>query len=295
MTSTLPCRNKVQYLDSPHVINFVDWLSINLDNHTFSHSYRKRRQRCNWSCNSLDDACLKYDWPHSGVERLGLVAGRTFDSSDSVLTGLKSELKVAIENNNDELCLTAAKDILKWGGVFAHNGDWLDKNKYGISMLFSAVQSAINSSDLDQSIFAKEGFRFNAGLSKIYSLTCNEIIIYDSRVAAALGYGVLKYCQHQELPKVPDLLLFPWMPAKENNNITIPKQRNPSVGSYIMPRLSGAICHLEWNLKASWLLSHVMTDRNIENSGFARQKDPLRAIEAALFMIGYDLSRNISS
>ena len=281
--------NKVNYLADSDVVNFVAWLSSNLDNPTFSHDYLNRRSNCHWQCVSLYDAFLKYDWPHQGVAHLALAPGRNYESSKKVLARLKTELRHAIEANNDKNTLLAAKHVLKWGGVIAHNGAWLEKNRLGIARLFADVQSAINMGNCSAPRFGTNTLRFNSGMSKIYSLACDDIIIYDSRVAAALGLAVLKYCQLQQLPAIPRSLQFPYMPAKEGKNQANPKQRCGSNGRLVMPRLAGAPHHFEWNLKASWLLSAIVTHSNSENSGFVQESDPLRAIEAALFMIGYDL------
>lgn len=56
--------------------------------------------------------------------------------------------------------------------------------------------------------------RFNAGITKVYSLVLEDFIIYDSRVAATLGWLVATFCR-AGAREVPDALRFPWMPAKE--------------------------------------------------------------------------------
>jgi len=52
--------------------------------------------------------------------------------------------------------------------------------------------------DLDSPKF-KRNLRVNAGMSKVYSLICESFIIYDSRVVAALGWLVMKYCSDRKL------------------------------------------------------------------------------------------------
>jgi hypothetical protein len=52
----------------------------------------------------------------------------------------------------------------------------------------------------------------------------------------------------------------------------------------------------KWNLKASWLLNEILAHHAAQNAvqnAFAaidQGNNPLRAFEAALFMIGYDLN-----
>ena len=65
-------------------------------------------------------------------------------------------------------------------------------------------------------------------MTKIYSLLVDDFIIYDTRVAAALGWAIVKYCREQKLEELPEYLRFPWGAAKEAPKTLRPKQRNPS-------------------------------------------------------------------
>jgi hypothetical protein len=58
----------------------------------------------------------------------------------------------------------------------------------------------------------------------------------------------------------------------------------------IFPYLNNrALPHATWNVRASWILESVVEKiRHFENA-FSHQKNPMRALEAAMFM-GYDLS-----
>jgi len=91
------------------------------------------------------------------------------------------------------------------------------------------------------------------------------------------------------LHEVPDGLRFPWAPAKEAPNVLRPKLRNPSEGKFLFPRLQPGVEYARWNLRASWLLSEVVLRTQ---SAIAELDNPLRALEAALFMIGYDIGHS---
>lgn len=87
--------------------------------------------------------------------------------------------------------------------------------------------------------------------------------------------------------QLPKNLAFPCAPAREGKSADNPKNRNPSIGDFKFPRLKTDPSHAEWNLKASWILSEVvMREGNLFNM---LQGKGLRAIEAALFMVGCDL------
>ena len=60
------------------------------------------------------------------------------------------------------------------------------------------VAEVLRQGNLDSPEFFSD-LRFNAGMTKVYSLMCDNFIIYDSRVAAALGWLVMKYCRDRKL------------------------------------------------------------------------------------------------
>ncbi len=127
--------------------------------------------------------------------------------------------------------------------------------------------------------------RFNAGLSKVYSLLLDDFVIYDSRVAAALGWLVVRYCHAHQLSAVPGTLAFPWSSGREAASVSDAKRRDPSDGKYQFPRLGDARLHARWNLRASWLIQALAA----RLPDFCNLPDGIRALESSLFMWGYDL------
>jgi hypothetical protein len=146
----------------------------------------------------------------------------------------------------------------------------------------------IESDDFDDTLFGKEKlYRMNAGFTKIYALLANNSIIYDGRVGAALGYIVTLFCE-QTGEKFTEDLNFYWGASESKGRF-----RNPSIPEkgFNFTKLSNlnesgwALC----NVKANWLLTSAI--EGLENSfkfGGYGKKDMLHAVEAALFMIGYD-------
>lgn len=284
---------KIQYLADFHVSSFVEWMSQNIDSSTFEHRYLIRSNRRSWSCKSLSDACNQYDWPHPPIERLCVPGGSTFESNAKALRALEIDLKAALVFPYDDgLACIASIDVMYWGGVQARNAKWLADNREGLAKLLAETGEAFESGDASHPLICKSDFRFNAGMTKIYSLICSNFVIYDSRVAAALGWAVTKFCEEKSLSQVPDGLRFPWSPAKESETARNPKRRNPGKSSLQFPRLRTGRHHAEWNLKANWVLDAVINHPNSVVSDLNKTRDlasPLRALEAALFMIGYDL------
>jgi hypothetical protein len=279
------------YLNLSHVTGFIRWLATELDSESlFQHQYVDRRSGKQWACKSLYGAFQNYSWNHPGNVRLGFNPGVSSTSNGAALSALSLDLVAAA--GSDSRTLKATLDVMAWGGVTARNAEWLKSNASGLSHTVHSVQAAINTGDSESPVLRSKNLRFNSGMTKVYSLVCKDFIIYDSRVAAGLGWLVVKYCQVHGLNKVPDVLSFPWAAAKEGENVTAPKRRDPGIGSLQFKRLRSGHHHALWNMRASWILNSVLAHPSAAGSSFhsvAAPNAPLRAVEAALFMLGYDL------
>lgn len=279
------------YLTLTHVPAFIHWLATELESETrFKHQYVNRKTDEEWSCNGLYNAFEKYCWNHPGNARLGFNPGECSSSNGIALSALRQDLVNAA--GSDSRILEATVDVMRWGGVAARNADWLKANKAGLGRMLQNVQTAIGDGDDQASVLRSKNLRFNSGMTKVYSLLCKDIIIYDSRVAAGLGWMVVKYCQEHDLSEVPEALCFPWAAAKEGKKSLAPKRRNPGTAKLKFKGLRSGRHHAMWNMRASWLLSAVLAHPGAAGSRFhlvPSPNDPLRALEAALFMIGYDL------
>lgn len=272
------------------VRDFVVWLAENLGNPSlFTHEYTDRRSGTAWQCQGLKDACAKYQWSHKGVR--GVLPGTNLESNNAALSALGNALHDSLSPANDPAAFTAAADVMKWGGVQAGNVRWLSINTDQLASLLKSTATAFTNGNLSDPLLLNKDLRFNAGMTKVYSLLVEDFIIYDSRVGAALGWIVAKYCEEKKLPGVPAEIAFPWAPSKEAPNAKSPKNRNPGRGAFCFPRLVAGPQHAHWNLKASWILAEVLALAGAD--GFAGPKTvaPLRRLEAALFMIGYDLPK----
>ncbi len=278
-----------------HVVrDFVDWLARNLGSTTlFTHEYTDRRSGVRWQCQGLLDACARYQWRHKGAP--GVAPGADLASNGKALAALARALRSSLNPANDQAAFSSAADVMTWGGVQAGNIRWLSLNTKGLAQTLTTTAAALTRGDLTGPILTSNALRFNAGMTKVYSLLVDDFIIYDSRVAAALGWIVVKYCKVKQLLSVPAELAFPWAPSKEGPRAKSPKNRNPGQSHFSFPRLIAGAHHAEWNLKASWILAEALA--RAPAGGFAESSgvSALRQLEAALFMIGYDLPRDGSN
>lgn len=288
---------KDEYVNNEFVAQFIEWMSTKLDDETFAHAYTMRRGNQPWSCESVFGAYQNYYWPHRGVAALGVPAGYTFESNAGALEALQKALTDALVAGDDKRACEIICALMAWGGVQAGNVSWLTANEDELASLIVAMRDALNAGNTQHPLLAAKDLRFNSGMSKVYSLVCDEFVIYDSRVAAALGMAIVKFCIERKLESVPAELQFPWAPAKSAPNAVNPPLRDPRRGQFDFLRLGSGRSYAAWNLRASWLLSAVSKRLVGGNSGFASiqpDADRLRALEAALFMIGYDLNRRES-
>ena len=121
----------------------------------------------------------------------------------------------------------------------------------------------------------------NSGFSKIYSLLVDGFPIYDSRVACALASLVRLFCEEpgHEREEVPSLLAFGTIRGRGGQN------RNPSCGQLDFPKIDGnPHGYAQSNVMAAWLLDALSAQ-----PPFSGEREPQRALQSAMFMIGYEV------
>lgn len=256
---------KEEFLNDKDVAGFIQWFSHKLSD--FPYSYYNYREKKNWKCTSFYDACEKYNWNKS-----------EWRDTQKTLENFSIRLKESIDRANNDACKEVCCDILKWGGVLRGNQTKLEEinNKEGLCFYLTKAKAFFSRNSIDS---PEEEIIMNSGFTKIYSLYIDDFIIYDSRVGAALCYMVKLYCEEQK-KKLSERLKFAY------SNSRNPKvNRNPNNGTYKFSLLDRGKIHIECNMKANWLLKEVL------NAPICKFKD-LRSLEAALFMIGYDIPRD---
>jgi hypothetical protein len=281
---------KADYLKDESVSSFVSWLVMHIKSPTsisVSNQFHAAKLRKDFSFLSLEDALKKYTWnfPEVGQQ---FEKGSSFAENERALGILQSQLLRALEIKDHDALTDACTQVFKWGGVSNRNSEWARTNKKSLYAELNAVKDIIKNGTvtLDKKSFS---FRFNAGMTKIYSLIVPNFIIYDSRVAGTLAWLVLAWLKDSDQGTVPATLVFPCMSAKESANAKFKKTRNPN--SHIFPTMNNRHeLHAAWNIKASWIFEDVIKKIAGSDNLFTQLKDPIRGLEAAMFMWGYDLS-----
>jgi hypothetical protein len=284
---------KSEFLTNDSVQNFMHWLEKKMDRtNSFNHDYNMKKPIMHWECNSIFSAYENYCWSFRYNDPINgrVVNGKTFDESALALTRLSQGLRKSLQDSEPEACRKYCCSILQWGGVLANN----DKRVNGLGMeicyYLKEIQNSMTDDRSSEAYYQREMI-MNSGFTKIYSLYIDGFIIYDGRVGAALGLLVRLFCEEYSLAKVPDELLFAWGKGKESSyQRSAVNRRNPGSDKYTFPELSNnPKRHTENNIRANWLLKEIAerTDSKFNQFDGALK---MRAIEAALFMIGYQVN-----
>lgn len=284
---------RTEYLAQLEVDSFVTWLAKNLNNPRLTHKYGTPAGPVKFD--GIPDALAKYDWRFRFCDPNGVVhAGNTYDENAYALGILRNGIRNALEGQNDQDVRDWSIAIVNWGGVRNGNVKWLLENDHGLAQELGNVCAILAAGQDVTRDHLNQIRRFNAGMTKIYSLLLDDFIIYDSRVAAALTWLLTKWCVEQKRKEVPELLQFPCMRPKEGDNPAIRKLRNPSCGDYRFPWMPGGQPprYAQWNLRANWILRETL-NRCSKVTVFRYQDNSLRELEAALFMWGYNLQCSI--
>ena len=284
---------KQQYLKSPIVKEFIKWLSVTLSN-VYVHNYQINNNGptnnawiaynngINWNCTSIYDAYQKYHWGKKYCN---------FNSNSAILDTLKNVGEFGLQQNNNDIIKMYCLLVFDWGGVTGNN-NYINnyQGNGGYVDILNEVSSGIN--NLNPIVFDDDftfpNIKLNAGFTKIYSLLIKDFIIYDSRVAKALCKLISEFLALNN--------------QLGNNNVDpllalkIPRGRRDIGGNLIVNnRFSFQLFndnntyHQVSNIRASWILREVLRISPNSQFNLLPNNQGLRALESALFMIGYSI------
>ena len=263
---------KNDYIKSPAVVDFMAWIEPLLDTqNSFKHGYIQKKPKAEFVCDNLYSAYEKYEW---------LLSGLTGE-----ITDLSKRLIKSLEESDEQACVRTCVDILRWGGVLNGNKTRVEKLAPHLCDELRFVSNRL-ALDLSSDEFYIRRINMTAGFSKIYSAYIDNFLIYDSRVGASIGLLVREFCTQRNINNIPMELLFCWNSGKSGNVMT----RNPSNSEYKFPQWGADPAkHMENNIRANWLFSEIASTTKSKFTSI-EESFRLRALEQALFMIGYDVS-----
>ncbi len=282
---------KEEYLEHPLVNGFIDYLiEISNNNFEYPHQYKERKKPYRkFEFKSLESALKQYSWANKDY----------FDTAE-ILAGLSLSSIESKQSEDEFSLLYNSLKILEWGEVYRGGVGWLADSAESGNLLLNinmAVNALESEDDSGLKFFKSQSpLRMDSGTTKIFSLMSNRSIIYDDRVAAALGLFIVRYLKRECVNEIPDVLDLMQGCSKGDK-----RARNGARNTdYIFTtktknNVDKGFHHAKSNLYANWIIEEVVNDNRFsweiieDEEGESSTTSRMRAMEAALFMIGYEV------
>lgn len=298
----MPMRNgtKRELLKDSDVSSFTDWLA-GVFCGTVALDYIPAPGEC---FTTLSSARQAYRWPPKTVTvpaptgPIVLPRWSGLRQNDAVLRSLSAGLRAALKARpRDEKNLAQwIRAILVWGGVYTKKGNaaWLSARLGKLGPYMDRTLTRLASAHRKQDIDKLTDLRSNAGTTKVHALALDDFIIYDSRVAAALSWLVVKWACATSRGNIPLQLRFGCMRpnTKDRKKRRTPDERLFPYFAPLAGNLESHRKHAWWNLRANWILSAALGKAH-QACAKECEFQSLRDVEAALFVMGADLSHAI--
>ena len=107
------------FFADPIVAEMADWVAARFDDASvWTRTWVNQKNGNRWSCHGLRDAFLQYRWN-----------GEAWAGTKTALDALRCELREAVKTEDVNRVVTVCENILKWGGVAAHNVRYLHRRQ----------------------------------------------------------------------------------------------------------------------------------------------------------------------
>ena len=270
---------KAEYLALPEVAAFSNWLHVNGARIHFV--YNGPRHTMN-AC-GIGGAAGAYAWN-----------GQALAVATANLIGLRTALRLTLSAGHSAAHRHECVAVLHWGRVVKTN-DSFYQARHAANNLIAYHQAAhgptgwYQPANADDALAPTHCLRISAGTTKVHSLLEDELVIYDSRVAAAMGWLVERYCDEVGLTAVPPSLQF-CLPAPRPGTHRNPGATRPARfqgrASYSIVNATNPGNWVRDSLRSSWILSGLLDVRDCDPTTRALE---FLHLQLGLFMIGYDL------
>lgn len=221
--------------------------------------------------------------------------GESFAAVNGKIESLRAEIRAALcvcgaaegraERRLAELeLLFASTKTLSWGRVYEGAFPFLiHQAETGVlSENLRRAAALIDGPVEEVGVFDDSPYRSDCGMTKIYAAINERTVVYDDRLGAALGWLCRRFHESRRVSTVPAELHF--MVGEHGD-----PRRDPSGGGYRFTAKGSGREHARWNIRANWLLSAVIRDEAVTRLLGGYERERLRRLEAALFMIGDEL------
>jgi hypothetical protein len=282
--------NRTEFLQQPEVKGFTDWLAATLPQRQIQLNVRASK----FVPGGIQETtCFADLVPHHYCWRAtGLTTGDWAESC--VKTGtLSADLRTAVQANDAVATLTACIAILEWGGERnALKGARPFLTALGPNICHYIAQAhqemALDTANLCTGFQAVQ--IMNSMLTKVHAFYSTEgLPIYDSRVSAAAAALVEFWRRQSDTRQLPDTLCFPLAGGsqKPQHKLTCLFEQPLTPGTLLYTVQSTPQRWASAKVRLAWVMAETLRK---SPALFAGQPDRMRAMEASLFMVGYDLT-----
>jgi hypothetical protein len=301
--------NSQDFYNNIEVSGFVEWLSIELEDLTFSLSIGKSAKApygVNAKVTGINEVIKKYQWKASWLDDStgNAITSCGWDTTAKSLNLLSEKLKLSLMSNDAETAFKACANVFAWGGERnpQTGARKFLANKLNNGQLIDYLKATQTTFKLESADLAnlKSVELVNSMLTKVYALQSEDgLPIYDTRVAVAIAglIEIYRLKTNQSWTEVPHLLAFPVPPEDAKSQRRRVKYLNPNALAPKPEMLSylGKNTPMQWasaKIRLGWIITEVLkrNPKLLSNQAHSRQ----HAFEAALFMIGYDV-RSLSA
>lgn len=282
----LDCIDNESFIHSKYVSEFTHFLSkiISGERPIFSKYTPRKDKQNHFSIVSFKQGLEQYTW-----------GGKSFIQTHQVIGHLSKKINHAIDTKDEHLMLQTALSILDWGQVYRGCIDWLlihSENQQlvrAITYSSKVIDGTLTIPANDFALLFDRGgkYRCNSGTTKIFSLCSKKSIIYDGRVACAIGMLVHDFLIENQIPHIPKDLNFLMDAAQRNTS------KYTSAAYSFASKVDSANALFNQavsNLKINLILQKLIHNSKDSILGFSEAQQKMRAIEASMFMIGYEVN-----
>lgn len=288
---------KNKYFQDPSVSQFCTWLTSTLPQLKICLNIKPSRfvpSGLHAVCNGINQILGHYKWCTSAVP------SGDWPNTKVYLTTLSQGLQKAVASGNQPNTLQVCHDVLVWGG----NRNWgtgawpfLQKmaSAGNLCQYLSNTGTALKLTTANTGTLAPPVSSMYSMLSKVHAVNATDgLPIYDSRVAAAIASLVELWRDSAGISQtpLPPSLSFQAIPSGNRSVLNLfPGAQNPGKLSYPnhqTPALwAGAMVRLGWLMECVLQSNPSILSQCCANPTLAGR---MHALEAALFMIGYDVT-----
>lgn len=282
--------NRTEFLKQPEVIGFTDWLAATLPLRKIRLNIRSSKfvpGGIQATTRFTDLVPHHYCWRATGQTTGG------WAEACAKTNALSVNLRAAVQSNDPQTTLTACSDVLEWGGernALKGARPFLTTLGPGICQYIAQAhqEMALNTANLHTGFPGVQ--LMNSMLTKVHAFYSTEgLPIYDSRVSAASAALVEFWRQHSGTHQLPDTLSFPLAGGsqKPQHKLTCLFDQAISPGTLLYTIQNTPQRWASAKVRLAWVMAETLRKAP---ALFAGQPDRMRAMEASLFMVGYDLN-----